>query len=162
MKPAIADGNVVRLHYTLTLDDGTVVDSSAGAEPLAYLHGGGNIVPGLERQLTGRHPGDKFEAVVDAEEGYGEFDPAGEQHVPLEAFPDDAQLQAGMQFYAEDPQGNAMPLWVKSVQQENVTITSNHPLAGQRLNFKIEVLELRQATEEELQHGHPHGPGGAH
>ena len=162
MKSSIGKDSVVHIHYTLTLDDGSIVDSSSGNEPLVYLHGHGNLVPGLERQLTGKRGGDKFAAVVEAADGYGEFDPDGEQRVPRDAFPADAQLEDGMQIYTEDPQGNVMPLWIKSILDDGITITSNHPLAGQRLNFQIEVVELREATPEELEHGHVHGPGGEH
>jgi FKBP-type peptidyl-prolyl cis-trans isomerase SlyD len=161
---SIQKNAVVAMHYQLTLDDGSIADSSFGGEPLAYLHGHGNIVPGLERQLLGKKPGDTFEAVVPPEEGYGEYDPEGEQTYPRNAFPDDVELQAGMGFHAEDEQGHPIPLWIKEIRKEQgeVVVTANHPLAGQRLNFKIEVVSVRAATKEELSHGHVHGPGGHH
>lgn len=161
---SIAKNSVVTLHYKLTLDDGSIADSSFGGDPLAYLHGHGNLVPGLERQLAGKKAGDKFDAVVPPAEGYGEFDPAGEQTLPRSAFPPDVDIQAGMGFHTEDDHGNPIPLWVKAVDaaKKQITITSNHPLAGQRLNFTIEVVSIRSATKEELSHGHVHGPGGHH
>ncbi|MGE3172801.1 MAG: peptidylprolyl isomerase [Planctomycetota bacterium] len=162
MPDSIAKDAVVTIHYQLTLDDGTIADSSFGGEPLAYLHGHGNLVPGLERQLVGRKSGDTLEAVVPAAEGYGEFDPAAEQALPRSAFPKDVDLQPGMGFHTEDDHGNVVPLFVKQVGEQEVVVTQNHPLAGQRLNFKIEVLKVRKATKDELAHGHVHGPGGHH
>lgn len=159
---SIAKDTVATIHYQLTLDDGSIADSSFGQEPLAYLHGHGNIVPGLERQLTGRSAGDRFEAEVQAREGYGEFDPAAEQTVPRSAFPPGAELHVGMGLHGEDEEGNTMPLFVKELRGDEVVVTANHPLAGQRLNFRIEVLAVRAATREELAHGHVHGPGGHH
>lgn len=156
----IQKDSVARIHYQLTLDDGSVADSSFNSEPLAYLHGHGNIVPGLERQLLGKTAGDKFDAEVPCEEGYGQLDPNADQVVPRNAFPADVQLGVGMGFHGEDDQGRTVPLFIKAIDGEQVTITTNHPLAGQRLNFKVEVVEVRAATEEELQHGHVHGPGG--
>ena len=156
----IASDVVATIHYQLTLDDGSVVDSSFGAEPLVYLQGHGNIVPGLERQLDGKKAGDKLEAVVPSDEGYGDLDPDADQSISRDAFPKDVDLQAGMSFHGEDEQGRTIPLFIKSVAGEEVVITTNHPLAGQRLNFKIEVIEVRAATQEELEHGHVHGPGG--
>ena len=158
----VAADAVVHIHYTLTLDSGEVVDSSQGREPLAYLHGHGNIVPGLEEQLNGRVVGDKLKAVVSPEKGYGERDPRGVQQAPRSAFPPDIDLQPGMQFQAEGPDGTPTMLTVSGVEGEEITIDLNHPLAGQTLNFDIEITEIRAATEEELGHGHVHGPGGAH
>ncbi len=160
----IVKNSVVSIHYKLTLDDGSIADSSFGGDALVYLHGHGNLVPGLERQLAGKKPGEKFEAAVPPAEGYGEYDPQGEQTLPRTAFPPDVDIQPGMGFHSEDDKGNPIPLWVKAVdaQKKQVTITTNHPLAGQRLNFSIEVVSMRAATKEELSHGHVHGPGGHH
>lgn len=163
MQPnTIADGAVVTIHYQLTLDDGSIADSSFGGDPLTYLHGHGNLVPGLERQMVGKAVGTKFDAAVAAGEGYGEYDPDGDRTVPRSAFPKDAQLGPGMGFHTEDEQGNVVPLFVREVKADEVVVTTNHPLAGQRLNFTIEVLKIRKATKEELSHGHVHGPGGHH
>lgn len=160
--PPIAADHVALIDYTLTLDDGSVVDSSDGGEPLAYLHGHHNIVPGLERQLAGRKAGDAVDAVVPPAEGYGEFDPDGEQDVPRSAFPKNARIEEGMMFHSEDEDGNVQPLWVQAVSKDAVRVTSNHPLAGKTLHFKVQIREVRKATDEELEHGHVHGPGGHH
>jgi FKBP-type peptidyl-prolyl cis-trans isomerase SlyD len=157
----IADNHVVSIHYTLTGDDGTVIDSSRGREPLAYLHGAGNIVPGLEKQLTGRAPGDKLDVVVTPEEGYGVRHEGLVQTLPRDAFHGVDTIEPGMQFTA---QGNRGPLevTVTKVDGETVTIDGNHPLAGQALNFAVEIVDVREASKEELSHGHVHGPGGHH
>ncbi|MCR9247267.1 MAG: peptidylprolyl isomerase [bacterium] len=160
MKPAIADGHAVTIHYRLTLDDGTVADDSFGGDPLVYLHGSHNIVPGLEKQLTGKNVGETCEVEVDPSEGYGQYDPAADQAVPKSQFPPNVDIQPGMSFQAKGPNGQPIPVWVAKVEEETVTITANHPLAGQRLSFKVEVVDVREATEEEKQHGHVHGPGG--
>ncbi len=152
--------SVVSIHYSLKLDSGELVDSSQGREPLAYLHGHGNIVPGLEEQMTGKQVGDKFSAKVAPEQGYGMPHPDGVQKVPRTQFPDDLQLQPGMQLQADDGSGNTVMLRVTEVGDSEVTVDLNHPLAGQTLNFDIEVVAIRSATQEELQHGHVHGPGG--
>jgi FKBP-type peptidyl-prolyl cis-trans isomerase SlyD len=161
---SIQKNSVVTIHYQLTLDDGSIADSSFGGEPLTYLHGHGNLVPGLERQLAGRKAGDKFEAAVAAAEGYGDFDPDAEQVLPRSAFPPKMDLRPGMGFHTEDERGNPVPLFIKEVRatSDEVVVSQNHPLAGQRLNFKIEVVQVRKATQEELSHGHVHGPGGHH
>lgn len=158
----IADDHVVTIHYRLTLDDGTIADESFGQDPLVYLHGHGNIVPGLERQLVGKQAGDTVAAEVLPAEGYGDFDPAAEQTVPRTAFPPNMQIGVGMQFQAQGRGGRPQMVWIKSVSGDQVTVTGNHPLAGQRLNFHVEVQSVRRATPDELKHGHVHGPGGHH
>ena len=160
MKPAIADGHVVTLHYRLTLDDGSIADESFGGEPLVYLHGAQNIVPGLERQLTGKQAGEKCDVSVAPAEGYGEYDPGLDQSVPKSAFPEGAPLQPGAQFQARGRSGEPEVVYVRSVKDDQVLITMNHPMAGQTLNFAIEVVDVREATAQERQHGHAHGPGG--
>lgn len=156
----VADGHVVSIHYTLTLASGQVVDSSEGRDPLAYLHGHANIVPGLEEQLAGRAVGDEVDAVVPPEKGYGARDPNGVQVVPRAHFPPDVDIQPGMQFQAQNEDGSAAILSVTAVAGDEVTVDLNHPLAGETLHFKVQIAEVRAATEEELQHGHVHGPGG--
>jgi FKBP-type peptidyl-prolyl cis-trans isomerase SlyD len=158
----IQDGTVAEIHYTLTLEDGSIADSSDGRAPLMYLHGHGNIVPGLERQLTGHKTGEEVEVVVEPAEGYGDYDPDAEESVPRDAFPAEAELEPGMMFHTEDEHGNVQPLWVKDVAEDAVLVTSNHPLAGRTLYFKVKVGKLRAASAEEIAHGHPHGPGGHH
>lgn len=153
----ITTGKVVFFHYTLTDADGEVIDSSEGMEPMPYLHGAENIVPGLERQMEGRLVGDRFTAVVPPEEGYGEVEGPGPQTIPRDAFPEDAELEEGMQFAAQDEEGNEMPLWVVSVEDDVVIVDQNHPLAGVTLHFQVEIVDMRDATEVEIAHGHPHG-----
>lgn len=156
----VADGMVVEIHYTLTDDKGEVLDSSIDSDPLPYLHGGDNIVPGLERAMNGRKIGDKFKADVSAEDGYGLPEGPGPQPVPRSSFPDDVEIVPGMQFGAEDPSGEFIPLWVTKVSKDKVFVDQNHPLAGVNLHFQVEVVSIRKATAEELEHGHPHGPDG--
>lgn len=155
----IAENTAVAFHYTLTNDAGEVLDSSNGREPLAYLHGSGSIVPGLENAMEGRAIGDKFEVKVAPAEGYGEHHEGMVQAVPRSAFQGVDQIEVGMQFQASGPQG-AMSVTVTAVSDDEVTVDGNHPLAGQTLNFAIEVVSVREASAEEMAHGHIHGPGG--
>lgn len=156
----IAKNSAVTLHYTLTDDDGQVVDSFGG-EPLAYLHGHGQIVPGLEKQMEGRQAGDKFDAHVAPEEGYGVRHEELVQEVPREAFQGVADIQPGMQFQGHGPQG-VINVTVTGVEDDKVHIDGNHPLAGKALHFAIEVAGVREASEKELSHGHVLGAGGHH
>lgn len=160
MTDSIADGHVVTLHYRLTLDDGSIADESFGGEPLVYLHGHGNIVPGLESQLAGMQVGGKKDVQVTPAEGYGEYDPTLDQVVPRSAFPENAELQVGIAFQAQTQQGQPITLWIRNIQGDEVTVSPNHPMAGQNLNFAVEVLEIRAATAQELEHGHLHGASG--
>lgn len=155
----IAQNSVVAFHYTLTNDAGEVLDSSEGREPLTYLHGAGNIIPGLEKQLEGRTPGDKLQAKVAPEEGYGEVQPQLVQEVPRDAFQGVDSVEPGMQFQAQT-QGGPLMVTVTQVEGDTVTVDGNHPLAGQSLNFDVEIAEVREASEEEVEHGHVHGEGG--
>jgi FKBP-type peptidyl-prolyl cis-trans isomerase SlyD len=157
----IAERTVASFHYTLTDDAGQVIDSSAGREPLAYLHGNGQIVPGLEKAMAGRQVGDKFNVDVAPAEGYGEHQPELIQEVPREAFQGVEDIQPGMQFQGQGPQG-VVNVTVTKVEDGKVHIDGNHPLAGKTLHFAIEVAQIREASAEELQHGHVHGAGGHH
>jgi len=157
----IANQRVAYIHYTLTNDAGEVLDSSREAEPLAYLHGAGNIVPGLESALSGKQVGDRLNVKVVPAEGYGERDEALVQEVPRRAFQGISDIKPGMAFTAQSNRG-AMRVVVTRVVGDMVTVDGNHPLAGETLNFDVEVTEVRPATEEELSHGHVHGPGGHH
>lgn len=150
---------VVSIHYTLTNDQGVTLDSSAGGEPLAYLHGNGNLIPGLERALDGKSAGDKLQVQVVAADAYGELDPDLVQDVPRDAFRGIDDIQVGMQFQAQSNHGPRAVV-VTKVASDVVTVDGNHPLAGQNLNFEVEIKDVREATEEELEHGHVHGPGG--
>jgi FKBP-type peptidyl-prolyl cis-trans isomerase SlyD len=157
----IATDAVVSIHYTLTDDAGETLDSSAGGEPLAYLHGKGNLIRGLENALTGKQAGDKVQVTVAPADGYGEYDKALIQNVPRRSFKGVGNLQVGMQFQVQSPQGARM-VTVTRMAGDMVTVDGNHPLAGKNLNFDVEITEVRAASEEEITHGHVHGPGGHH
>ncbi|NOX76819.1 MAG: peptidylprolyl isomerase [Gammaproteobacteria bacterium] len=157
----IAENKVVTLHYTLTDDEGAVIDASNDGSFL-YLHGAGNIIPGLENALAGKISGDELKVTVPPEDGYGERDDARLESVAREMFPTDANIEAGMQFHAESPEGQMITVTVIEAADETVTIDGNHPLAGVQLNFDVKVIEVRDASAEELEHGHAHGPDGHH
>ena len=157
----IADRTVASFHYTLTDDAGQVIDSSSGSEPLSYLHGVGNIVPGLEKELAGRVAGDTLQVVVSPEEGYGMPNPMLVQVVPKMAFQGVDQLEIGMAFQAQTPQG-PMSVAITGIDGDMVTVDGNHPLAGKTLHFAVKVTDVREATVEECVHGHVHGAGGHH
>ena len=157
----IAHNAVAAFHYTLTDDQNEVIDSSAGRDPLTYLHGSSQIVPGLEKQMEGRSVGDKFSVEVAPEEGYGVHHPELMQEVPREAFQGVEDIQPGMQFQGRGPQGE-INVTVSRIENDTVFIDGNHPLAGKTLHFAIEVTAVREASAEELQHGHVHGAGGHH
>ena len=157
----IANNKVVSIHYKLTNDAGDILDSSEGQEPLAYLHGLGNIIPGLENALSGRALGDKFSVTVAPADGYGERDNEMVQSVPKSAFQGVDQILPGTQFQAQSPEGMQL-VTVIDVDGDEVILDGNHPMAGITLTFDVEVTEIRDATAEELEHGHVHGPGGHH
>lgn len=157
----IANNKVVSIHYKLTNDAGDILDSSEGQEPLAYLHGLGNIIPGLENALSGRALGDKFSVTVAPADGYGERDNEMVQSVPRSAFQGVDQILPGTQFQAQSPEGMQL-VTVIDVDGDEVILDGNHPMAGITLTFDVEVTEIRDATAEELEHGHVHGPGGHH
>ena len=149
----IADKTVVQMHYTLTSDEGKVIDSSEGREPLQYIQGAHMIVVGLEKAMVGHEVGDKFDVKVIPSEGYGEYNEEMTQEVPLDVFQGVDKVVEGMMFYAQTPAG-PMPIRVKSVSEKTAVIDANHELAGQNLNFAIEVVSVREATENELNPGH--------
>jgi FKBP-type peptidyl-prolyl cis-trans isomerase SlyD len=157
----IADEKVVLIHYTLTDEAGETVDSSRGGEPLQYLHGVGNIIPGLEQALTGKSEGERLNVEVAPEHGYGERSDELVQKVPKAAFEGADEIEAGMRFRATGPDGDRL-VTIAKVEEEVVTVDANHPLAGVTLNFDVEVVEVREASTEELEHGHVHGPDGHH
>ena len=158
---AITAHKIVTLNFTLKDEDGELLDSTQGEEPLLYLHGANNLVPGLEAQLEGKKVGDTLSAVVPPEEGYGLPQGPGPQAVPLDSFPEDVDVEPGMPFIADDEEGNEIEMWVVDVDEDQIIVDSDHPLAGVTLHFDIEVLGIRNATEVELQHGHPHGEDGS-
>ena len=157
----IAQDTVVAIHYTLRNDAGDTLDASNTGEPLMYLHGNGNLIPGLERALEGRSVGDRLSVAVPAVDAYGEVDTDLVQDVPREAFRGIDDIEVGMQFQAQSNHGPRSVV-VTKVTPELITVDGNHPLAGQNLNFEVEIAEIRAATREELEHGHVHGPGGHH
>jgi FKBP-type peptidyl-prolyl cis-trans isomerase SlyD len=158
----VSKDSVVSLEYRLHLGDGQVVDESEPGQPLAYMHGRGQIVPGLEGQLEGMSAGESKKVVVPPAQGYGEHDPRGLQEVPREMFPPNANLQAGVTISAQTADGDVIPITIRELKGDKVVVDLNHPMAGKTLHFDITVREVRAATDEEKEHGHAHGPGGAH
>ncbi len=157
----IAKNHVVSIDYTLTDDQGKVLDSSEGHAPLVYIQGIGNIIPGLEKALEGKGIGDHLKVRIKPEEAYGVRDDNLVQKVPAQHFESPESLELGMQFEVETSEGFLVVTVVK-IDKEEVTVDGNHPLAGVPLNFDVRVKEIRDATAEEIQHGHAHGPGGHH
>ena len=157
----IGKNKVIYIDYTLTDAQGTELDSSDGKAPFAYIHGVGNIIPGLEAALEGKTAGDQINAVIPPEKGYGSRDESLVQELPRSRFDTDQDIQVGMQFQAMGEQGPRI-VTVVSVEADNVTIDANHPLAGVTLHFDVTVKEVREATSEELDHGHVHGPDDHH
>lgn len=153
----IAKNAVVAIDYTLTDDNGQVLDTSQERGPLSYLHGAGNIIPGLEKALEGKAEGEKVNVTVPPEDGYGQRDESLVQAVPKKMFAETAEPEPGMQFQAMGPDG-ARILTVMKVEDDQVTVDANHPLAGQQLNFDVAVVDVREASEEEVEHGHVHDP----
>ena len=154
----VANERVALIHYTLKNDGGEILDSSEGEAPMAYLHGEHNIVEGLENALEGKQAGDKFEVTVESAEAYGEYDESLVQPVPRDQF-GDHPVEVGNQFHADTAIGPRI-VTVIAVEDDQVVIDANHALAGENLHFKVEVVEVREATKEELDHGHVHGPEG--
>ena len=157
----IAQHKVVLIHYTLRNDGGNTIDSSDGGEPLAYLHGTGSLLPALEAALEGHAAGDRLEVKLAAKDGYGERDERLVQTVPRKALATIGKIRVGTQFHA-NVGGSTRVMTITDVTKDEVTIDGNHPLAGVNLNFAVEVVEVRDATAEELAHGHAHGASGHH
>ena len=156
----IASNKAVTIHYTLKDDEGNVLDSSDGREPLTYLHGGGNIVPGLEAALEGKVEGDAIQATLTPEQAYGQRDEANVRNIPVRKL-QDGKPKVGMRYRVQTPDGYEVAL-VTAVRGDYATVDGNHPLAGKTLHFDVKVVGVREATAEELEHGHVHGPGGHH
>lgn len=150
---------VVSLAYQLVLEDGVVVDQSTVDAPLDYLHGHNNLITGLENELEGKVVGDKFTATIAPEEAYGEYNDELVQRVPAEVFQGVDEIEVGMRFLADTDQGQ-IPVEITEVDGDEVVVDGNHMLAGQTLTFDVEVVAIRAATEEEIQHGHIHQAGG--
>ncbi|NQZ84514.1 MAG: peptidylprolyl isomerase [Nanoarchaeales archaeon] len=156
----ISNNKVVQIHYTGKLSDGTVFDSSEGKDALEFIFGSGMIIPGLEEGLEGLKTGDKKTVEIGFEKAYGPVQEQAKQEVPRAQLPKDIPLTVGMQLAAQGPQGQPMPVTVIELKEETVVMDFNHPLAGKDLVFEVEVVEVREATKEELEHGHVHGPNG--
>ncbi|MDH3948772.1 MAG: peptidylprolyl isomerase [Gammaproteobacteria bacterium] len=155
----IADKMVVTIDYTLKDDSGTILDSSNEGN-FAYLHGAHNIISGLENALSGKSAGDEVEVSVSPAEGYGERNDSMIQAVPRDMFDSEQEIQVGMQFHAQSPEGEMIVVTVTDVEGDDITVDGNHPLAGVNLNFGVKVVDVREASQEEIEHGHVHGPGG--
>ena len=155
----IADKMVVTIDYTLKDDNGNILDSSNDGN-FAYLHGSNNIIPGLENALTGKLAGDEVDVKVSPAEGYGERNDSMVQAVPRDMFDSEQEIEVGMQFHAQSPEGDMVVVTVTDVDKDDITVDGNHPLAGMNLNFGVKVVDVREATAEERDHGHVHGPGG--
>ena len=157
----IGDQKIVTLHYTLTDNEGRVIDKSDDGS-FAYLHGARNIIPGLENALAGRSAGEQVNVSVAPEEGYGARDDSMLQQVPKNMFEDGSQIAVGSQFHAQGPNGEMLIVTVMEIHDEHVVVDGNHPLAGVELNFDVTVVDVRDASSEEIEHGHVHGPEGHH
>lgn len=157
------DGHkVVTLDYTLKDDSGTVLDSTSGRGDFTYLHGFKNIIPGLENALSGKKIGDSFSVRIEPGHAYGERNDDMVQTVARDQFDSVEELEVGMQFQGQSPNGQMMIVTVTDIKDDEVTIDANHPLAGVTLNFDVKVVGIRDATPDEIEHRHVHGPGGHH
>jgi len=160
MSEIIADNHAVTIEYTLRNTDGEVLDSSDSDEPLTYLHGFANIVPGLEAALTGKAVGDSVQVVIAPADAYGEHDPEGVQIIPRDVFPAEANVTVGDAFTAELEDDNFVTLHVVGIEEGGIKVDMNHPLAGETLHFDVKVIGIRAASAHELAHGHAHGADG--
>ena len=158
----IKKGSVVNLSYILKDETGEILDQSTSGRPFYYLHGFGNIIPGLEQGLEGLSIGNKKSIQVEPHLGYGERDENLVMRVPLHQFPKDVTLELGMQFQSQGPAQEPVIFEVVELADDSAVVDGNHPMAGRNLNFDVEVLEIREASTEELSHGHVHGPHGHH
>lgn len=163
MEKAITKNTVVNLEFVLTLANGKEIDRADANHPFEYLHGFGNIVPGLENALDGMMVGQEKQVIVTAEDGYGERDEDDVVEIPREKFPDSMELKVGNPMKVQDSQsGEAFRAYIAELHSDSVVLDFNHPLAGETLHFQIKVVSLRDASEEELAHGHAHGNGHSH
>mgnify|MGYP001148724371 CR=1 FL=1 len=156
MSLIVGNQAVVSMHYTLTNSKGNTLDSSVGGKPLGYLHGAGNIIPGLEKALVGKAAGDSLQVTIDPAEGYGEKNPELVQTLNRSLFQGVDTIEVGMNFQAQAPDGAMQTLTVTEVDGDDITVDANHPLAGETLTFDVEIISVRKATEEEIEHGHAH------
>ena len=158
----IEANKVVTMNFTLTDETGNVLDSTKSGGPFSYISGKGMVLPKLEEAVSGMIIGTKKQLKLEAKDGYGEYNDDAVQAVGKENFPEDFVLEAGMEYMASNPDGVQMPFIITNVEDETITIDFNHPLAGKNLNFDLELLDVREATPEELSHGHVHGADGHH
>jgi FKBP-type peptidyl-prolyl cis-trans isomerase SlyD len=152
----IDEKRVVSIDYTLKDDDGATIDTSEGREPLSFIFGTGTIIPGLEKELSGKSSGESLSVTVTPEEGYGNYDETLILDVPKDRFEGSGEIQEGVQVQAQREDGGVQIMTVKSVGDDSVTLDGNHPLAGMTLHFDVEVKDVRDASAEELDHGHVH------
>jgi len=157
----ISKNSVVTLNYTLRNDQDEVLDESQDGSFL-YMHGAGGIIPGLEGQLEGKSVGDSFSAHIEPADGYGERDDSMVQVVPHDMFDKEHPIEVGIQFHAESPEGDMLTVTVTKIEGDDITVDGNHPLAGIALNFDVKIADIREASAEEIDHGHVHGPDGHH
>jgi len=157
----VQDGQIVSMDYTLHVD-GEMLDTSSGHEPLEFLQGAGNIIPGLEEELYGMAIGENKKVIVQPDDGYGVLDPDAFVDVPREQFPASIPLEIGVEIQVTDQSGNPMNARIDSVDEDSVKLDFNHPLAGKELHFDVTIVGLREATDEENEHGHAHGDGHQH
>lgn len=158
----IAANKAVSIDYTLKNDAGETLDSSQGGAPLVYLHGAGNIIGGLEKALEGKSVGDELNVSVEPADAYGEYSAELVANLNRSMFEGVDELEVGMQFHASGPDGSMQIVTIRDIDGDDVTVDGNHPLAGQRLNFEVKVVDVRDASAEEVAHGHIHGEGGHH
>lgn len=158
----IAENAVVSIEYTLKDDKGTVLDASEKGEPLVYMHGGGQIIPGLEQALEGKAAGESLTVRVAPADGYGEREPEAVFEVPRAKLPAGVELKVGLELANKTREGHVMRFRVAEVHADHIVADANHPLAGEHLNFQVTIARVRAATKEELAHGHAHGEGGHH
>lgn len=159
---AIGQNKVITMNYTLKDEEGNVIQSTDNANPFRFLSGNKQILPKLEEEINNMIIGSKKNVKIPSTEAYGEYTEQALQQVNKNNFPKDIDLQVGMEFMANSPDGHQMPFVVKDIKEEEITIDFNHPLAGKDLEFEVELVDIRDATVEEMQHGHVHGEGGHH
>ena len=157
----IGNNCVVSIHYTLKDDDGELLDTSRDSQPLTYLHGAGNLIPGLESELAGKTAGASFNVSIPPDQAYGVYREELVQIVPLDMFKGVDEVKPGMQFETQGPNGDELVI-ITAVSGEEVTVDANHPLAGKTLHFEVNIEQVRDATLEEVEHGHAHDPNGHH
>lgn len=157
----ITRDSAVSFHYRLTDEQGNLLDASEH-QPLVYLHGHHNIIPGLEKEMEGKQVGDEFTATIAPAEAYGEYQQEAVQTIPREYFQGVDKIEVGMQFQTQTEGGHPLLVQVTAVDEKSVTVDANHPLAGKTLTFEVKIVSIRPASAEEIAHGHIHGEGGHH